>query len=55
MRNVVRRSRVGAFAYAVARRSTAQILGLLRESSGESAYYHYVDGRRRRRFPGGAS
>jgi hypothetical protein len=44
-----------AFAYAVARRSIAQILGFLREFSGECANYHYVDGRRRRLgFPEGS-
>jgi hypothetical protein len=35
----------------VAERSVAQILRFLCELSGESAYYRYVDGRRRRRFP----
>jgi hypothetical protein len=35
----------------MARQSVAQILGFLRELSCESAYYRYVDGRRRSRFP----
>jgi hypothetical protein len=55
MRNVAGKSRVGAFAEeAMAGRSVAQILGFLRELSGESAYYRYVDGRRRRRSPEGS-
>ena len=54
MRNVAGRSRVGAFGEALAGRSVAQILGFLRELSGESAYYRYVDGRLRRRFPEGS-
>jgi hypothetical protein len=54
MRNLAGRSRIGAFAEAVAGRSIAQILGFLRELWGESAYYRYVDGRRRRRFPEGS-
>jgi hypothetical protein len=49
---VTGRSRVRAFVEAVVVRSVAQILGFLRELSGESAYYRYVDGRHRRRgFP----
>ena len=52
MRNVSGKSRVRAFAEAIACRSVAQILGFLRELWGEGAYYRYVDGRRRRRgFP----
>ena len=54
MRNVAGRSRIGAFAEAVAGRSVAQILGFLSELSGESAYCRYLDGRRRRRFPEGS-
>jgi uncharacterized short protein YbdD (DUF466 family) len=54
VRKVAGRSRVGAFAGAMAGRSVTQILGFLRELSGESAYYRYVDGRRRRRFPEGS-
>ncbi len=45
------KSRVGAFAEAVAGRSVAQILGFLFELSGEGAYHRYLDGRRRRGFP----
>ncbi len=48
------RSRVGAFAEAVAGPSVAQILGFLRELSGESAYYRYVDGQLKRRFTEGS-
>ncbi len=44
-------SRVRAFAEAVAGRSVAQILRLLRELSGEGAYHRYLDGRQRRTFP----
>ena len=51
MRKVAGRSRIGAFAEAVAGWSVAQILGFLLELSGESTYCRYVDGRRRRRFP----
>jgi hypothetical protein len=35
-------------------RSVAQILGFLRELSGESAYYRYVDGQLKRRFTEGS-
>ena len=46
------RSRVRAFAEAIAGRSVvAQILGFLRELSGEGAYHRYLDDRRRRGFP----
>jgi hypothetical protein len=38
MRNVARRSRVGAFAQAVAARIVVKIRGFLRELSGERAY-----------------
>ena len=51
MRKVAGRSRIGAFAEAVAGRSVAQILGFLRELSGESAYFRFVDGPHRRHFP----
>ena len=55
MRNVAGRSKVRAFAEAVAGRSVvAQILGFLRELSGEGSYHRYVEGRRRRRFPEGS-
>jgi uncharacterized short protein YbdD (DUF466 family) len=54
LRNEAGRSRVGAFAGAVAGRVVAEIAGFLRELSGEMAYYRYVDGRRRRRFPEGS-
>jgi hypothetical protein len=50
MRNVAGRSRVGAFAEAVAGRILAQILGFLRALSGEGAYHRCLDGRRRRGF-----
>jgi hypothetical protein len=54
MRNVAGRSRVRAFAEAVAGRIVPQLLAFLSELSGESAYYRYVDGRHRRRFPEGS-
>ena len=42
---------VGAFVEAaVVRRIIAELLGLLRELSGEQAYYRYVAGRRRHWF-----
>ena len=55
MRNVAGRSKVRAFAEAVAGRSVvAQILEFLRELSGEGTYHRYLDGRRRRGFPEGS-
>jgi hypothetical protein len=54
MRNVAGRSRVGAFAEAMAARIAAEILGFLHELSGEGAYHRYLDSRRRRRFPEGS-
>ena len=43
-----------AFAEAMAGRIVGEILGFLRELSGEGAYYRYVDGRHRRCFPVGS-
>jgi hypothetical protein len=54
MRNVAGRSRIRAFAEAVAGLIVPQLLAFLSELSGESAYYRCVDGRRRRRFPEGS-
>ena len=42
---------IGAFVEAVAGRIIAELLGLLRELSGEQAYYRYVAGRRSHWFP----
>ena len=54
MRNAGERSRVRAFAEAVARGIGVEIFGVLRELSGEMPYQRYVDGRRRRSFPEGS-
>ncbi len=50
MRDEAGRSRIVAFAKAVAGRVGAEISDFLRELSGEMPYQRYVDGRRRRCF-----